>query len=60
MFSWSVHRNPNRSSDKSTQIPIGTLINQSESQSKHGQSISRTITTWPVREVNEHKVDGIT
>ena len=60
MFLWSVNRNSSRSSDKSTRIPIEILTNQSESQSEHGQSISRTITAWPVHEVNEHKLDGIT
>ena len=39
---------------------IGTRINKSESQTKHGQSIFRTITTHPVHEVNEYNIYSIT
>ena len=59
MFLCSVNRNPNRSPEKSIQILIGTRTNKSESQSKHGQSMSRSITARSVHEVDEYKVHGI-
>ena len=60
IFPWSVNRNSNWSPDKSIRIVIGTRTNQLESQSEHGQSMSRTIAARPVYEVNQHKVDGNT
>ena len=55
MFAWSVNQNLNRSLNKSIQILIGTRTNQSQFQSEYEQIMSRTITSWPVHEVDEPK-----